>query len=135
MPILEVEDRIRELCKQYHVVEIAADPYLWQRTLQVLVEEGLPAYSFPQSPQRQTPATADLRGAVNAGLLTHSGEAVLNRHVLRASIEETTRGIKLAKPSKHEHIDLAACLMMCHSRASWLGSPKRLRAKKLRGIK
>ena len=135
VPILEVEDRICELCKQYHVVEIAADPYLWQRTLQVLVEEGLPAYSFPQSPQRQTPATADLRGAVNAGLLTHSGEAVLNRHVLRASIEETTRGIKLAKPSKHEHIDLAVCLMMCHSRASWLGSPKRLRAKKLRGIK
>lgn len=135
VPILEVEDRIRELCKQYHVVEIAADPYLWQRTLQVLVEEGLPAYSFPQSPQRQTPATADLRGAVNAGLLTHSGEAVLNRHVLRASVEETTRGIKLAKPSKHEHIDLAVCLMMCHSRASWLGSPKRLRAKKLRGIK
>ena len=135
VPVLEVEDRIRELCKQYHAVEIAADQYLWQRTLQVLVEEGLPAYSFPQSPQRQTPATADLRGAVNAGLLTHSGEAVLNRHVLRASVEETTRGIKLAKPSKHEHIDLAACLMMCHSRVSWLSSPKRLRAKKLRGIK
>lgn len=135
VPVLEVEDRIRELCREYRVREIAADPYLWTRTLQVLQDEGLPAYSFPQSPQRQTPATADLRGAVNAGLLTHSGETVLNQHILRASIAETTRGLKLVKPSKNEHIDLAACLMMCHSRASWLGSPKRRRARKVRGLK
>lgn len=135
VPVLEVEDRIRELCKQYRVREIACDPSWWGRTIQVLEGEGLPAYGFPQSTQRLNAATADLRGAVNAGLLTHSGEPVLNRHVMRAAIEETHRGLKLAKPSKNEQIDLAACLVMCYSRASWLGSPKRRRARKVRGLK
>lgn len=96
---LEVEDTIRELCKQFDVQEIIADPYRWQRSLQVLEEEGLPVYAYPQTPARQTPATNDLRGAVNAGLLTHSGEKDFNSHVLRASVAETQRGVKLVKQS------------------------------------
>lgn len=132
---LEVEDQIRALCREYDVVEIVADPYRWQRTLNVLEDEGLPVMSFPQTPTRQTPATNDLRAAVNAGLLTHSGEPDFNSHILRASIQETSRGVKLVKPSKAEKIDLAACLMMAYSRCSWLGMPKHKRRKKVRGFK
>lgn len=132
---LEVEDRIRELSGEYNVVEIVADPYRWQRSMNVLAEEGLPVHKFPQTPQRQTPATNDLRAAVNAGLLTHSGEQVLNSHIMRSSIQETARGVKLTKPSRNEHIDLAACLVMAHSRCSWLGSSKRSRARRVKGFK
>lgn len=132
---LEVEDTIMALAEQYRVAEVVADPFRWQRTLQVLDEKGLPVAKFPQTAQRLTPATNDLRAAVNNGLLTHAGDEKLTRHALRASVEETTRGLKLAKPSKHEHIDLMACLVMAYSRASWLGSKKRQRAKRVRGFK
>lgn len=130
---LEVEDRIKELASMYQVVEVIADPFRWQRTLQVLTEEGLPVAAFPQTARRLTPATVDLRAAVAAGLITHSDEPDLNRHILRCSVEESARGIKLAKPSKHEKIDLAACLIMAHSRCVWLGSKKNRTKRKVRG--
>lgn len=132
---LEVEDRIRELAAYFNVVEIVADPFRWQRTLQVLDEEGLPVAKFPQTAQRLTPATNDLRAAVNNGLITHEDNVEFNRHALRAAVEETSRGLKLAKPSKNEKIDLAACLIMCYSRCSWLGSKKNQRARKVKGFK
>lgn len=132
---LEVEDRIRELARDFQVVEIVADPFRWQRTLQVLDEEGLPVHKFPQSTTRLNPATTDLRAAVNAGLLTHSSEPDLNAHILRASIEESTRGMKLSKPSRNQKIDLAACLIMAYSRCYWLGSPKARKARKVKGFK
>lgn len=131
---LEVEDRIRELCRTYDVVEIVADSYRWQRSLQVLADEGLPVHSFPQTPRRQTPATNDLRGAVNGELLTHSGEMELNAHIMRASIHETSRGVKLVKPNKAAKIDLAVCLMMAHSRCTFLARPKHKKRKKVRGF-
>ena len=130
---LEVEDRIKELAARYAVVEVIADPFRWQRTLQVLDEEGLPVATFPQTARRMTPATVDLRAAVASGQLTHGDEPDLNRHILRASVEESTRGIKLGKPSKHEKIDLAACLIMGHSRCVWLGSKKNRRRKRVKG--
>lgn len=132
---LEVEDTIMALAERYRVVEVVADPFRWQRTLQVLDEKGLPVAKFPQTAQRLTPATNDLRAAVNNGLLTHDGDDTLTRHALRASVEETSRGLKLAKPSKHEKIDLMSCLVMGYSRASWLGSRKNQRAKKVKGFR
>ena len=135
VPHLEVEDRIRELAATYQVVEVTADPFRWQRSLQVLEEDGLPVGRFPQTAQRLTPATNDLRAAVNNGLLTHSGEERLTAHCLRASVEETTRGLKLAKPTKKQQIDLAACLVMGYSRASWLGSKGQRKKRKVRSFR
>lgn len=130
---LEVEDRIKALAMKYRVLEVVADPFRWQRTLQVLDEEGLPVAQFPQTAKRLTPATVDLRAAVANGTLTHADDVDLNRHVLRAAIDESTRGIKLTKPSKNEKIDLAACLIMAHSRCVWRASRKARRAKRVKG--
>ena len=116
-----------ELAERYNVVELTADPFRWQRTLQVLEEQGLTVSKFPQTSQRLTPATNDLRAAINNGLLTHADQPKLNSHALRASVEETTRGLKLAKPSKNQKIDLAACLVMCYSRCSWLAGKNKKR--------
>ncbi|AZA11087.1 terminase TerL endonuclease subunit [Corynebacterium gerontici] len=135
VPVLEVEDRIRELAATFKVVEVVADPFRWQRSLQVLSEDGLPVHKFPQSTQRLSPATQDLRTAVSAELLTHSGESELSAHVLRASVEESQRGMKLSKPSRGQKIDLAACLIMAYSRCSWLGSPKNRKARTVRGFR
>lgn len=54
--------------------------------------------------------------------MTHSGDPRLAAHVAAAVISEDARGMRLAKASRSRNarkIDLAACLVMAHSRATW----------------
>lgn len=134
IPIAEVEQAVRDACKRWQVVEIVADPFRWQRTLQALEAEKLPIVEFPHSPARLTAATSDLYGAATNGLLTHSGDARLAAHIGAAVIREDARGMRLDKASRRRNarkIDLAACAVMAHSRATWRATrpKKRRRAK------
>lgn len=135
VPILEVENHLRDLANRYKVMELIFDPYRWARTMQMLEDEGLPICQFPQSPRRLTPATVELRAAVNNGLLTHSDDPRMNEHAFRCVLEESRQGIKLSKPSKAERIDLMAALIMAHSRANWLARPKAQRKKQIHSFK
>lgn len=122
VPIAEVEDVIRASCRRWRVVEIIADPFRWTRTLQALESERLPVVEFPHSPSRLTAATTDLYSAAVNGRMTHSGDAKLAAHVGAAVIVEDARGMRLSKQSRSAtapKIDLAACLVMAHSRATW----------------
>jgi phage terminase large subunit-like protein len=76
---------------------IAADPFRWARSLQLLDGEGLPVLEYPQSPGRMTPATARFYEAVVNGQLTRSGDSRLARHVGNAVLREDARGARLAK--------------------------------------
>lgn len=128
VPVAEVEQAIRDACKRYQVMEIIADPFRWTRTIQVLADEKLPMVEFPHSPARLTAATGDLYSAAVNGKLTHSGDPVLAAHVAAAVIREDARGIRLDKGSRSRaarKIDLAACLVMAHSRAVWRATNKR----------
>jgi len=60
VPIIEVEDKIRAICRRYQVRELAWDVFRWARTFQVLDGEGLPVMEFPQTPARMTPASTPL---------------------------------------------------------------------------
>ena len=103
------------------------DPFRWQRSLQILEAEGLPVYQFPQSPSRLTAATGDLYNAATGSRLTHSGDPRLAAHVAAAVIREDANGIRLDKGSRSRRarkIDLAACLVMAHSRATWRANQK-----------
>lgn len=122
VPVAEVEQAIRDACKRYEVVEIVADPFRWTRTLQALEAEKLPVVEFPHSPSRLTAATGDLYSAAVNGKLTHSGDPKLAAHIGAAVIREDARGMRLDKASrsrKARKIDLAACAVMAHSRATW----------------
>lgn len=128
VPVTEVEDRIRQACKDYEVVEIIADPFRWTRTLQVLEAERLPVVEFPHSPARLTAATTDLYSAVINQKMTHSGDPRLAAHVAAAVVASDDRGMRLAKRSRSRtarKIDLAACLVMAHSRATWRATHKK----------
>jgi phage terminase large subunit-like protein len=127
VPVAEVEQTIRNACKRYAVVEIIADPFRWTRTLQALEAERLPVVEFPHSPSRLTAATTDLYSAATNGRMTHSGDPRLAAHVAAAVITEDARGMRLAKASRSRNarkIDLAACLVMAHSRATWRATRK-----------
>jgi phage terminase large subunit-like protein len=127
VPVAEVEQTIRDACRRWRVVEIIADPFRWTRTMQALEAERLPVVEFPHSPSRLTAATGDLYSAAVNGRITHSGNATLAAHVAAAVIVEDARGIRLSKSSRSRHarkIDLAACLVMAHSRATWRATRK-----------
>lgn len=131
VPVADVENTIREACRRWTVVEIIADPFRWTRTLQALEAERLPVVEFPHSPSRLTAATTDLYSAAVNGRITHSGNPILAEHVAAAVVSEDPRGMRLTKASRSRNaakIDLAACLVMAHSRATWRAT-KRTRRK------
>jgi phage terminase large subunit-like protein len=121
VPILEVEDTIREACMKFQVEEIACDPYRWARTFQVLEDEGLPVVLFPQSASRMTPATTRFYEAVLNKSLTHDNDARLARHISNATMKVDQRGSRLAKETRHStrRIDLAVASVMGLERAVW----------------
>jgi phage terminase large subunit-like protein len=117
--VLAVEEAIRAACLRWRVAEVTADPYRWQRSLQVLAADGIRVSEYPQSAQRMTPATTGLREAVTNKTVTHSGSPALAEHVANARVSEDHRGTRLHKASKKsdKRIDLAVCALMAHSRA------------------
>ena len=120
VPIVAVEDAIRDACRRWQVRQIVADPFRWARSLQILAADGLPVLEFPQSAQRMTPATTGLYEAVVNRTVTHSGDPRLARHVANATVRTDSRGTRIYKEHKHStrRIDLAVCAIMAHSVAA-----------------
>jgi phage terminase large subunit-like protein len=127
VPIVDVEAAIRAACRRWRVLEIAADPFRWARSLQLLDGEGLPVLEYPQSPGRMAPATARFYEAVVNGALTHSGDSRLARHVGNAVLKEDARGSRLAKERKDSprRIDAAVAAVMAMDRAATLAGTVR----------
>ncbi|ORV85335.1 terminase large subunit domain-containing protein [Mycolicibacterium iranicum] len=128
VPVAEVENEIRMAGRRWRTVEVVADPFRYNRTLQALEAEKLPVVEFPHSPSRLTAATSDLYSAAIDGRMSHSGNATLAAHVAAAVIVEDARGIRLSKASRSRaarKIDLASCLVMAHSRATWRATHKK----------
>lgn len=120
VPIVEVEQSIREACRKFQVQEIVCDPFRWARTYQVLEDEGLPIVEYPQSPQRMVPATQRFYEAVINRAVTHSGDPRLARHLDNCVLRVDQRGSRLTKDSKNSprKIDLAVAAVMAFDRAS-----------------
>lgn len=126
--VLAVEDEIRQACSRYRVRELVCDPFRWTRTMQVLAEEGITVSKFSHSTSRLTAATTDLYNAIVNAQLSHSADETLTRHVMAATVVESDKGLKLAKVSRSRSaakIDLAACLVMAHSRCTWYATSRR----------
>ena len=121
VPVLEVEDAIRNACKRWQVLEISCDPYRWARTYQVLEDEGLPVVVFPQTASRMTPATTRFFEAVVNEQITHNGDPQLARHIGNATLRVDQRGSRLAKEKRgsNRRIDLAVASVMALERAAW----------------
>jgi phage terminase large subunit-like protein len=120
VPIVEVEDAIRDACRRWQVREIVCDPFRWARTYQILEDEQLPIVEFPQSPQRMVPATQRFYEAVLNKGLTHSGDPRLARHVNNCVLRVDSRGSRLDKDAKKSprKIDLAVAAVMALHRAA-----------------
>jgi phage terminase large subunit-like protein len=126
VPVVEVEDAIRAACRRWRVREVAADPYRWQRSLELLDADGIPVVEFPQSPARMGPATSRLYSAVVDRLLSHDGDQALARHVANCILKTDSRGARLAKEHKDSkrRIDAAVAAVMAHDRAAVLAGER-----------
>jgi phage terminase large subunit-like protein len=121
VPVIAVEDAIRAACSRWRVLEVAADPYRWQRSLEVLDGDGIPVHEFFQTAARMGPATARFYQLVVDLALTHDGSTALARHVANAILREDSRGARLSKETKDSprRIDGAvAAVMAVHRRPS-----------------
>lgn len=121
VPIMDVEEKLRDTCRRFEVLEIACDPYRWARTFQVLEEEGLPVVTFPKTASRMTPATTRFFESVVNKQITHDGNTTMARHVGNATLRVDQRGSRLAKEKRGStrRIDLAVSAVMALERASW----------------
>jgi phage terminase large subunit-like protein len=120
VPVVEVEDAVRAAAVRWRVLEVAADPYRWQRSLEVLDGDGLPVSEFFQNAARMGPATARAYQLIVDGELTHDGDPRLARHVANAILKADSRGARLAKEHKdsRRRIDAAVCMVMAVHRAA-----------------
>lgn len=124
VPILEVEERIRDLCSIYNVTGVFFDPFRWARTMEVLADPAngvpLPVVSFPQTSTRMVPATARFYEAAVNGFFTHDGNPALIRHVRNCRVHETAAGQMVKKEARasNRKIDLAVTAIMALDRAS-----------------
>lgn len=122
---LEVENAILDFTAQYPKVrEIACDPYRWQRTMDVLLEKGLPIVNWPTtSARRMVPACAKFYDAVVEKTLTHDGSPALARHLNNAVLKIDNIGPRIVKESKNSSrkIDAAVGAIIALDRALSVG--------------
>lgn len=125
VPIADVKQAIRDACRRWNVLEVAADPFRWAEQIQDLFAEGIPIIEFPStSPARMVPACAAFYDGVMTGALSHDGDSRLIRHVRNAVIKRDRLGPRIVKESRESlrHIDLAVCAVIADERARWHAS-------------
>jgi phage terminase large subunit-like protein len=112
-----IEDHVRAIAEKYQVREVVADPRFFERSLQVLADEGLTVAPIDQASRRMLEAYSGFYTACREGLVTHDGSQVLSRHVESTNATMTERGWKISRLRNHR-IDACVASVMAHSRAS-----------------
>jgi len=111
-PVHEVSETIREAFETYTVLELAADPWRWEQTLQGLSEEGYPVVEYStNSIQRMTQATQLAYDSIIDGSISHDGDPALVRHFGNAVLkEDPRRGSRVTKDRKGSSKKIDACV-------------------------
>ncbi|MBB6299410.1 phage terminase large subunit-like protein [Rhizobium leucaenae] len=119
-----VEARIRDLCDEFDVQEIAFDPALARVVLNNLMDDGLPAVEFRQGSLSMMPAISELERAVIGRKLKHGGHPILRFCMANCEVEANSHGhkVRLKKSKKWLSIDGSVAACMAVLRASLGGS-------------
>jgi phage terminase large subunit-like protein len=120
--ISEVEAAVLQACGRWDVVEVAFDPYRWQRSMDALAAAGVPIVEYASSsPARMVPACSKFYDAVTGGLLRHDHSPVLSRHLDSAVTKVDRLGPRIVKEHRGSprKIDAAVCAVMAFDRATF----------------
>lgn len=113
-----VEDHIRQLCHRFKVKEVAFDPALARRSMNILAAEGLPVVEFRQGWDTMAPAVKTLERAIIGGNFIHRGNPVLRWNFENIQVAIDAAGNqKFSKKTSTDKIDGAVAAVMAVARA------------------
>ena len=115
--LMVIEDHIRAIAEVYNVRELVADPKFFERSMQVLAQEGMTVAPIDQASRRMLEAYSTFYTACREERVTHDGSPVLSRHVESTNATMTERGWKISRLRNHR-IDACVATVMAHYRAS-----------------
>lgn len=118
---LAVEQEILNFVQQYpRTLEVACDPFRWQRSMAVLQEKGVPIVEWPStSVRRMVPACQKFHEHVAERKLEHDGNPILARHLSNAAVKVDNYGPRIVKEHRHSlrRIDAAVAGIIALDRA------------------
>jgi phage terminase large subunit-like protein len=118
----EVEAHVMKEAKSGRVLEIAYDPYRFNRSAEVLEEHGLKMVEFPYG--RMIGASSTLYDLVREGKIVHDGDLGLKKHVMAGVAAETDQGWRISKKKSKAKIDALVALAMAADTAWKVEEPK-----------
>jgi phage terminase large subunit-like protein len=113
-----VEAHLRELHNTYQVQEFVYDPDFFERSAEVLSDEGLNMVTFPQSAQRMIPACGNAYEMIVARKVAHDGSPMFTDQVLSAAQRMSANGWTLSKGKSKRKIDACIAMVMALDRAT-----------------
>ena len=118
--IQDVEATIAEFCRTHRVREVVCDPYRWQRSMEVLADNGIPIVEYPStSARRMVSACAKFYDYATEKRLTHDGNPLLARHFSNAVVKTDNLGVRIVKENRASlrRIDAAVAAVIGFDRA------------------
>lgn len=97
VPLADVEQAVRDLHALYLIRGVVYDTRSFERSADLLEEEGVPMVEFPQSVEGLTAASGTFHKLVEEGKLHHDADPALRAHVLGARIKQDERGWRFRK--------------------------------------
>lgn len=111
--VIDVEDHVRELARRFELASVVYDERFFNRSAEVLSEEGLLLVDLAQGSGAMADAYQAFYMAAIERRLAHDG-GVLSKHVLGCAAEMTERGWKVKKLRQSQKIDAAVAAVMAH---------------------
>lgn len=112
-----VEHHLRELHRIFNVAEFVYDPAYFQRSAEILADDGLPMVEYPQTGSRMIPACGHAYELIVAGRIAHEGSPTFTDQVLSAAQRMTDNGWRLSKGKSKRKIDACIAMVIALDRA------------------
>jgi phage terminase large subunit-like protein len=118
LDIAAVEAAVRECAEKWDIQSAAYDPWRFERSAQILGDEGLLMVEHPMTNVRMAPESEALHEAIMAGHIVHDGDEEFASHVNAGVPTETERGWRLTKRKAKDKIDALIALLMAYDLAA-----------------
>lgn len=118
LDIAAVEAVVREAAEKWDVQSAAYDPWRFERSAQILGDEGLLMVEFPMNNARMAPASEGLHEAIMGGKIVHDGDPEFASHINSGIPTETERGWRLTKRKAKDKIDALIALCIAYDIAT-----------------
>lgn len=125
LDILAVEHHLRALADAYPLAEVVYDPRFFERSAQLLAEEGMPMVEMPQNNLRMVPACGAAYRLIASAQVAHDADSVFTDQVLAAAQVTTDNGWRLSKGRSRRKIDACIALVLALDRATTRPAPTR----------